>query len=78
MQDSSEPSWKTLWDQARAQIHEGELDSARKLYQELLKQKPNIVEARWVYCKLLITIEDFVEAAQIIEILLELEPKNLE
>ena len=77
-QDSTEPTWKTLWDQARTQIHEGELHAARILYQELLKQKPNIVEARWEYCKLLVTIEDFAEAAQVIEVLLELEPNNHE
>ncbi len=77
-QDGAAPSWKLLWDQARQHTRNNNFSEAKDFYQALLNLKPNIVEARWEYCKLLISIDDFTKAARVIEGLLELEPNHQE
>ena len=41
------PSWKTLWDKARHAFHQGQMQQAKKHYQELLLERPLLDEARW-------------------------------
>ncbi|MBM9602947.1 tetratricopeptide repeat protein [Desulfopila inferna] len=77
-QSALRPSWKKTWDKARQLARVNELESSKDAYRNLLKEKPNIVEARWEYCKLLLLLEQWNEASQALEGLLELEPDNLE
>lgn len=72
------PEWKTVWDTARLNVKEGDLLKAADAYAQLIAIKPNIEEATWEYCKVLIGIEDFKSASKLIAILLEADPLRLE
>jgi len=72
------PEWKTLWDKARENVRQNQYPAALKLYEELLKEKPNIEEANWEFCKVLLKLEDFSSAATIIATLVEKNPLRIE
>ena len=72
------PEWKTLWDKARGNVRENRYPAALKLYEELLKEKPNIEEANWEFCKVLLKMEDFSSAAIVIATLVEKNPLRKE
>ena len=72
------PEWKTLWDKARENVRQNRYPAALKLYEELLKEKPNIEEANWEFCKVLLKMEDFSSAATIIATLVEKNPLRIE
>ncbi|HKJ64636.1 MAG TPA: tetratricopeptide repeat protein, partial [Desulfopila sp.] len=72
------PAWKQNWDNARQLARGNDLQQARMAYRDLLDEKPNIVEARWEYGKLLVRLRQWAESAKIVEGLLELEPSNQE
>ncbi len=70
------PEWKVLWDRARHLVGEKDYSLAIKAYSELSKIKPNIEEAKWEYCKVLLKVEDFSTATKIIGSLLDNDPNN--
>lgn len=74
----SKTRWKEYWDKAREHVKRQDFHNAKLLYQQVLEMRPNIVEARWELCKLLIVLQEYKEATPIIEGLTELEPNNLE
>ncbi|MEE4242551.1 MAG: hypothetical protein V2I36_13880, partial [Desulfopila sp.] len=75
---TSVPTWKNIWDAARQLVRHNQLNEAKRLYLILFEEKPNIIEAKWEYCKVLIVEEKWKESSQILEELLEHEPDNLE
>lgn len=74
--NTQSPAWMTLWEDARALSREQSYVIAAKSYGRLYKLKPNIEEANWEYCKVLLEINDFITAASIIEGLLEKAPNR--
>jgi tetratricopeptide (TPR) repeat protein len=70
------PEWKVLWDKARNFTREADYLHAVKAYSDLYRIKPNIEEANWEYCKVLLKIEDFSTAEKIIGGLLDKDPNN--
>lgn len=75
---SENPSWKNIWDEARKSSRDGKFVEAAAKYYELLKIKPNIEEAKWEYCKVLVEIKDWPAASIILESLLETDPTRNE
>jgi len=72
------PEWKSLWDKARENVRENRYQIASRLYNELLKVKPNIEEANWEYCKVLLKNENFSSAEKIILSLIEKDPLRID
>ena len=70
------PEWKVLWDRARSLAHDENYLLAVKTYSDLYNIKPNIEEANWEYCKVLLKVEDFSTAAKIVGGLLDDDPNN--
>ncbi len=70
--------WKKLWDEAREFFRQGELVQASKYYKKLLAIKPNIEEAKWEYCKVLVELEDWPQARILLETLLENDPNRID
>lgn len=65
------PAWKILWDDAREFVHRRDYILAAKTYAELLKLKPLVEEIRWEYCNVLVELNDWISASELIENLLE-------
>ncbi|BHH83319.1 tetratricopeptide repeat protein [Desulforhopalus sp. 52FAK] len=72
------PDWKILWDGARNLAREGHLLLAADAYAQLFSIKPNIEEANWEYCKILLRIQSFPTASKIAALLLEKNPNKIE
>lgn len=72
------PDWKILWDSARKLVREAQYVSAADVYGQLFSIKPNIEEANWEYCKVLLHIESYGVASKIISLLLEKNPTKSE
>jgi tetratricopeptide (TPR) repeat protein len=72
------PEWKILWDRARNFTRDEDYLHAVKTYSELFRVKPNIEEANWEYCKVLLRVGDFSTAAKIIGGLLDENPNNID
>ena len=72
------PEWKALWDKARNHARKQEYTQAVSLYSALFKIKPNIEEANWEYCKVLLKVEDFVTVKKIVSGLLEKYPNRID
>lgn len=68
---SSNPSWKSLWDKAREYSRQKKYSPAAKAYAELLRMKPEIEEAKWEYCKVLVELKDWLTASDLLDSLLE-------
>ncbi len=75
---SDNPSWKNIWDEARRLSRDGKFSDAAAKYNKLLNVKPNIEEAKWEYCKVLIELKKWPDAANILESLLEIDPGRSE
>ncbi len=73
---SENPAWKAIWDQARKLSREGKFEEAAEKYTKLLGVKPNIEEARWEYCKVLIELKRWADAGLNLENLLEIDPNR--
>jgi tetratricopeptide (TPR) repeat protein len=71
---SENPSWKNIWDEARKLSRDGRFVEAAAIYKKLLGIKPNIEEAKWEYCKVLVETKGWVEASIVLESLLEADP----
>lgn len=72
------PDWKILWDGARNLTRDGLYQLAADAYGQLFEIKPNIEEANWEYCKVLLEIESFDTAEKITGLLLEENPGKSE
>lgn len=72
------PDWKIFWDGARNLVREGQYELAADVYGQLFSIKPNIEEANWEYCKVLLETEDYKTASKIISLLLEKNPSKNE
>lgn len=72
--EAGAPEWKILWDRARKFTRDEDYAGAAQAYADLFRVKPNIEEAYWEYCKILLHVEDFAKAAKIIGWLLEEDP----
>lgn len=72
------PLWKSYWDAGRDLARQGNYVAAAEYYKELLLKKPRIEEAKWEYCKILFTLEEFDLATSILESLIEGNPYSLE
>ena len=70
------PEWKVLWDKARNFVHDENYPLAVNAYAEVYRLKPNVEEANWEYCKVLLKVGDFSTAARIIGGLLDKDPNN--
>ncbi|MBU1567615.1 MAG: tetratricopeptide repeat protein, partial [Proteobacteria bacterium] len=69
--DQGVPEWKLLWDKARSHVREEKYLQAASVYSEFFKQKNNIEQANWEYCKVLLKTGDYKTAIKIIATLLE-------
>lgn len=74
--EAESPEWKVLWDKARDFVRNADYLSALRAYAELYRLKPNIEEAQWEYCKVLLQVEDYAGAGKIIGALLDKDPNN--
>ena len=70
------PEWKILWDRARKYVCDKEYLLAIDAYSALFKLKPNIEEAKWEYCKVLLKVEDYSTTTKVIGSLLDDDPNN--
>ena len=71
--DQEIPAWFRLWQQAR-DLRGQDDEKASDAYQQLLREKPDLEEARWEYCQLL--ARRGTAAAAICEPLSEANPDN--
>ena len=70
------PEWKIYWDRARNFARNEDYLQAIKAYSDLIRIKPNIEEANWEYCKVLLLVQDYSTATKIIGGLLDKDPNN--
>lgn len=73
LDESDNPSWKDLWDKAREYVRQKKYSLAAAAYAELIQAKPNIDEAKWEYCKVLVELKDWLTASDLLQGLLETE-----
>ncbi len=71
------PAWQIIWNRAREMAKQGDLQGAIALYQELLNQRPGLVQARWELAQLLAKTGQKIQAVNLIEQYLEARPTNL-
>jgi len=71
LDESANPSWKALWDKAREYVRQKKYSLAATAYAELIQDKPNIEEAKWEYCKVLVELKDWLTASDLLEGLVE-------
>jgi predicted Zn-dependent protease len=76
--DLGVPDWKVLWDRARSHVRFEKYAQAASVFSELYKKKPNIEQANWEYCQVLLKTGDSKIAAKIIASLLEKNPHKIE
>jgi len=72
------PEWKLHWDKGRTLVGAEKFLQAASVYSELIKNKPNIEQANWEYCKVLLKTGDFKTVAKIISILLQKNSHKIE
>ena len=72
------PEWRIIWEKARSHARAERYLEAAMFYSELFKQKPNIEEANWEYCKILIKIGDYKVSAKVIASLFEKNSYKIE
>ena len=70
------PQWKTLWEQARKSALQGDFEKAERQYRAVLLLKSNLEEARWELASLMMYMKRWVEAAELLELLIELTPES--
>ncbi len=76
--DQEKVHWKKLWDDAREFARQGNLEQASKYYHDLLQLKPNIEEANWEYCKVLLEMSSWQDAGVLLETLVEIDPNRID
>jgi tetratricopeptide (TPR) repeat protein len=70
------PQWKNIWDEARKNALQGNFEDALRFYRALLLMKSNLEEARWEMARLLMHLEIWDEAAELLELLIGSEPES--
>lgn len=71
-----QPQWKLHWDMGRDAVRKGNFKGGAKYYELVLREKPQIEEAGWEYCQLLVQLKRYQDAATILEGLIELNPNR--
>ncbi len=71
------PAWQLIWNRAREMAKQGDLQGAIALYQELLTQRPGLIQAKWELAQLLAKTGQKVQAVNLIEQYLEVWPHKL-
>jgi tetratricopeptide (TPR) repeat protein len=74
--DKEVPHWKALWDQARQSALQGDFETALRQYKALLELKSNLEEARWELARIMVYLKRWVEAAELLEFLIESAPES--
>ncbi len=77
-QRAEEPLWKKRWDEARNLAQQQQFKEAISKYHEVLQEKPHIEEVKWELCKSYISVEDYDQALEILESLIESAPEKLD
>ncbi len=77
-QNQEKVHWKKLWDKARDTARRGSLQQAAVVYSQLLSIKPNIEEANWEYCRVLMEMSEWQQAGVLLESLIEIDPHRIE
>lgn len=72
-----QPPWKFQWDRARESVRNEQWQEALSAYEELLEAKEDVAEARWEYAQLLIQLENWAAATDIVANLLEGDSANV-
>ena len=75
-QDQAAPQWKSLWDRGRKLAAEGDLSGAATAYGELFSIRPQLEQASWEYCRILLQLGDYGKGAKVVQALLERKPAN--
>ena len=73
IESTSNPSWKILWDKAREYARQKKYAEAARAYAELLQSKSQIEQVKWEYCKVLVELNDWLTASDLLESLLEMD-----
>ena len=68
------PLWKIAWDEARGLAIAGNFTEALRKYNALLVLKNNLVEARWELVRLHMYLEQWNNASEQLELLMESDP----
>lgn len=78
IQQGAQPAarWKILWDEARAQARAGHSAVAAGLYEEVLRLKGDIEEARWELARIWLGLKKPERALPHLERLVEMAPAN--
>ncbi len=76
--DHGAPEWNLLWDKARSLVRAEKYLQAADVYSQFITHKPNIEQANWEYCKVLLKTGDFKTAVKIIETLLQKNSHRIE
>jgi predicted Zn-dependent protease len=72
------PNWRAMWEKARNYARMEQYLDAALLYAELFKLKPNIEEANWEYCKILLKIGDYKVSSKVVASLFEKNPSKID
>jgi tetratricopeptide (TPR) repeat protein len=78
IESTSNPSWKILWDRAREYTRQKKYADAARAYAELLQTKSQIEQVKWEYCKVLVELNDWLTASDLLESLLEMDGDRVE
>jgi tetratricopeptide (TPR) repeat protein len=73
LEDAPLPAWKKKWDEARFLAGRGDFLAASQSYSELLQLRPQVEEILWEYCNVLVKIQDWLSAVEVVEKLLEID-----
>lgn len=72
------PEWKSLWDEARQLVRDGDYERAAKRYEELVLQKGDLEEARWELARVWLQLHQQDKVIVVLERLLEISPDRFE
>ncbi len=71
-----EPVWKKRWDEARNLVRTGQAAAAIAVYDEVLRQKPDLEDATWELVHVLLQVGKKARALSLLEALHENNPGN--
>ena len=72
------PEWKSIWDHARELAKNENFIEAAQEYEKIFTLKKNVEEVQWEYCKVLVRIGRYEQAAKIVTALLESNPHRID
>ncbi len=70
------PAWQLIWNHARQMGRAGQIQAAIALYQELLIQRPGLIQAKWELAQLFAKAGEKTRAVNLIEQYLESRPQD--